>query len=668
MRTLVASLLFIAACSVSEKQPVAGDGGIDAPVDPLAPPETEITSAPPEFSNDGTAMFEFTSNNPEARFTCSVDGEPAIACTSPFSRGLPDGTHTFSVRAINANGDGDATPAEHLWSIDTVAPITTLTETPPAADNSTMVRFSFMSNEMFVTFECSLDGAQFAMCRSGDEVGPIGDGAHSFSVRARDRAGNVDASPAVHAWQVDTSTPDTTIVSGPSGQVASSSATFTFLSPDAGPGAVFECSLDGSAFAVCTSPISYEGLAMGVHTFSVRVRDASGNYDPTPATRTWTADITPPETTITSAPSGTVGMASALIAFTSNEANSTYACSLDGAPYAACSSPFSATNLAQGSHTFAVFATDPAGNADATPATAAWIVDTVAPEIAFTAGPAAGAVSGPFVAFAFTVNEGTSECRLNGGAWTACPSPFSYNQAAGAATFEVRSIDEAGNETIAVRSFSIACSAPSAAGASGLLSFEDGTQVLANGTGGASATLGPTAEPETADPAFVSGRFGMGIELTAIEMDSVSWPISLGVLSTFSLEVWAQPAALSGTRDIAVTGDNRFALRVTLDGTNTVRFVGAVLDGSGVMHMVTSAPVAAGAFHLVALSMTMSALTIVVDGTVTSVALPPSDLAFDHLQLGGTYGGTLDEVWLANAAYDQPLARYCPVSGVRLAN
>jgi len=198
MRIRTPLLLAVAACSVPDKQPLAGDAGVDGSTD-TAPLQTTITQAPPEFSNNSVAVFEFTSNLPTAKFDCSFDRTPAQPCTSPASQTLSDGPHAFSVRATDGNGHGDDSPAEHLWSIDTVAPDTALTEAPPAADNSTMVTFRFSSNEMNVTFECSLDEGAYAPCRTGDAFGPIGDGTHSFAVRATDRAGNVDASPAIHA-------------------------------------------------------------------------------------------------------------------------------------------------------------------------------------------------------------------------------------------------------------------------------------------------------------------------------------------------------------------------------------------------------------------------------------------------------------------------------------
>lgn len=87
----------------------------------------------------------------------------------------------------------------------------------------------------------------------------------------------------------DTTPPDTTIDSGPSGTVNTRSATFTFSSSEAG--STFECSLDNAdiaAFSACSSPKKYTGLANGNHTFYVTATDAAGNTDQTPASRTWT--------------------------------------------------------------------------------------------------------------------------------------------------------------------------------------------------------------------------------------------------------------------------------------------------------------------------------------------------------------------------------------------
>ncbi|MCE7986497.1 MAG: CSLREA domain-containing protein [Caldilinea sp. CFX5] len=89
----------------------------------------------------------------------------------------------------------------------------------------------------------------------------------------------------------DTTAPDTTIDSQPAQPSNSSSASFTFSGTDnVTPAAslTFECSLDGAAFAACTSPQNYSALTDGSHTFQVRAKDAAGNVDATPASYTWT--------------------------------------------------------------------------------------------------------------------------------------------------------------------------------------------------------------------------------------------------------------------------------------------------------------------------------------------------------------------------------------------
>ena len=164
----------------------------------------------------------------------------------------------------------------------------------------------------------------------------------------------------------DTTPPDTIITSAPVDPTDSTTATFGFTSTEAG--SIFECSLDGSAFAACASLDDFTGLAEGAHSFSVQATDSAGNTDATPAIHNWLIDLTPPDTSISSAPALLTNSTRASFTFTSTETGSTFQCSLDGAAFTDCTNPQDYTALAEGNHTFSVQATDAAGNNDAMPA------------------------------------------------------------------------------------------------------------------------------------------------------------------------------------------------------------------------------------------------------------------------------------------------------------
>src|SRR5207245_1146636 len=177
--------------------------------------------------------------------------------------------------------------------------------------------------------------------------------------------------------------PTASITASPSNPSNNASPSFSFSSE---AGASFQCALDGAAFASCSSPKTYSGLADGSHTFQVKATDAAGNTG-TAASYTWTVDTTAPTASITASPSNPSNNASPSFSF-SSEAGATFQCALDGAAFASCTSPKSYSSLVEGSHTFQVKATDTAGNTG-TAASYTWTVDTVAPNTTITASPPA---------------------------------------------------------------------------------------------------------------------------------------------------------------------------------------------------------------------------------------------------------------------------------------
>ena len=361
---------------------VSGGGG------DTTPPNTTIDSGPAAGSrtNDATPTFGFSANE-TSTFQCSVDGGGFSACTSPKTIGpLSSGSHTFSVRATDMSANTDSTPASRTFIVDTVSPNTTIESGPLEGSTTadTTPQFGFSASESS-SFQCSVDGGGFSSCSSPKQIGPLGNGAHTFQVRATDDAGNTDSTPASRSFTVDTSSPpdttppDTEIDSGPAAGSTTSDPTPTFGFSANEPGSSFQCKIDGGSFASCTSPHTTATLANGSHTFSVRATDPSSNTDASPASRTFTVsagggggDTTPPETEITAKPAKKTKSKRAAFSFSSNEPG-TFQCSLDDAAFSACTSPFS-KKVKPGRHTFAVKARDTAGNVDPSPASYRWKV------------------------------------------------------------------------------------------------------------------------------------------------------------------------------------------------------------------------------------------------------------------------------------------------------
>src|SRR4029079_7731033 len=295
-------------------------------------------------------------------------------------------SHTYDVRATDQAGNTDGTPASQTWTIDLTAPDTTIDSSPASPSGNATPTFDFSSSEAGSTFECRLDGGSWNSCTSPHTTAALTDGSHTFDVRATDQAGNTDTTPASHTWTVDLTAPNTSIDSTPSSPSNDTTPTFDFSSSE--PGSSFECRVDGGRWNSCTSPHTTGALAEGTHTFDVRATDVAGNTDASPASFTWTIDLTAPNTTIDSGPTNPTNDTTPTFAFSASEPGSTFECRVDGGGWNSCTSPHTTSALGEASHTFDVRATDQAGNTDGTPASQTWTIDLTAPDTTIDSSPA----------------------------------------------------------------------------------------------------------------------------------------------------------------------------------------------------------------------------------------------------------------------------------------
>ena len=155
------------------------------------------------------------------------------------------------------------------------------------------------------------------------------------------------------------------------------------------------------------------------------------------------AAAAPPNTTITSGPTGDTNNPTPTFGFSSSKPGSTFACRVDAIPYEPCTSPTTTSQLADGPHTFYVLATDSAGNVDPTPASRSF---TVVPQTKFVGGPS-NPTNNPTPTFSFSssVPGSSFECRVDASSYESCASPEATSELTdGAHTFDVRAIDPAG--------------------------------------------------------------------------------------------------------------------------------------------------------------------------------------------------------------------------------
>jgi Bacterial Ig-like domain len=231
------------------------------PADTTAP-DTIIDSGPEGQTGNDNPSWEFHSTEPNSTFECRLLGfDDWHPCESPRSYvpgqdeeawGIPHGEYTFQVRAIDAAGNVDPTPAERFVFVDNVGPFAVITSGPDRFTNDTTPTFEFHSSDPADTarFYCRLwtveegwsveensgqyidavPGSNDENCTSPHTFAELPDGHYVAEINAEDAVGNTggpDRLPQEYPFTVDT-TPQSTIDNGPAAVVNGENVTFGF--------------------------------------------------------------------------------------------------------------------------------------------------------------------------------------------------------------------------------------------------------------------------------------------------------------------------------------------------------------------------------------------------------------------------------------------------------
>jgi hypothetical protein len=352
--------------------PLAAGAAADAPKQP------QIDQHPTDPSASNAAHFEF-SDDSKVSFRCQLDNGSFSVCGTDVKSGsidysVPppvDGGHTFNVKAVDDDAESGVT--SYGWTIDTQAPALTISKEPANPTDDPNAKFEFAATDLTsVTYECRLDNRPVEACSPPDKsYSNLSDDTHLFTLTGTDAAKNT--STTTYQWVVDKAKPIATITSSPRNPTNQTNASFSFSSNKRGSD--FRCKLDTGDFSDCKSPKTYGALDAGTHTFSVK---ASGSAPTT--SFSWTIDLTPPPApAIGSRPTDPSNTSNASFGFSDSEGEVSFGCKLDGGGFSTCSSPAAYSGLGAGGHTFAVRATDPAGNTG-TAAVLGWTIkDATAP-------------------------------------------------------------------------------------------------------------------------------------------------------------------------------------------------------------------------------------------------------------------------------------------------
>ncbi len=436
-------------------------------IDTVAPKINNL-SGPSGWTNTTSPAFAWNGSDNEsgiAGYYYALDnGTEIFTENTSITLTMASGNHTFSLRAIDNVNLSSSSAMLEFW-IDTGLPNVTITSGPSGWTKITAPSFAWKGSDNLSGIKgyyFRYDNTSWGYTDLTYTTLPVlGDGNHTFYVRALDNAGNIGNSDS-RTFMIDTVPPLLNITEGPSGWTNNSSPTFTWNGSDNSSGiAAYYYSIDSNpeTFTVLTNT-SFTNLTEGAHIFRVTAADNAGVNST--ASRSFSVDISPPTVNITSNPGVRTNNKTPLFTWSGADSLS----GLKGYYYSYDNSSeiFTlATNatlpsLPDGNHTFRVRSVDMVWLSSAFD-TWTFTLNTVPPPApvvmeshsngSSVPNPLWSSHDTPYFTWPDVIDDLGSpihyEVSINNGSWAAVTSPYHPTMTTGSYVFRFRAVDSFGN-------------------------------------------------------------------------------------------------------------------------------------------------------------------------------------------------------------------------------
>ncbi|MFJ5954989.1 chitobiase/beta-hexosaminidase C-terminal domain-containing protein [Paenarthrobacter sp. NPDC092416] len=351
----------------------------------LTPPNAPVITSPTAASTVNGAPVLGVTSDADSVLSCSVDSTTVFTtCSNGYVFTLATaGQHTLRVRATDMAGNVSALAAVTVTA-DLTAPQVSISAPAEGATVGISPSFTFASTSADIAgFRCKLGSNAFTACTSPKAYNDLPNGPASFTVEARDNAGNITtATRNVTVFAPDITAPVVSVA--PTAGTYGTNKTITLSVNEA---ATIYVTTNGTT-PTTASPVYSGPIPLTTMTLKYFARDTAGNSSAV-ATQAYVLDNVPPVLSVS--PAAGAYASGQLITLSSSEAGNIYY-TVDGSTpnttgtgttktYAA---PFALTT----NTSVKAIAVDSYGNASAVTTTAYTVLDTTPPVV--TATPAAG--------------------------------------------------------------------------------------------------------------------------------------------------------------------------------------------------------------------------------------------------------------------------------------